>query len=224
MKSYCNKCNRQTNQIILQEVKTSYEDDDHLWWEENNYQIIKCGGCDEVSYRTVSTNAQLASFAEFGSPYSQVLYPMRGPNSVPTKNFKNIPLKIKEIQRETIDAFNKNQLILCSGGLRALVEAIFLEKKILGINKTDKKGKKYLCDNLQCKIDALHENKLLVKENAESLHELRFLGNEALHELEKPSIEELKLAIEILELTLENIYELQHKAMILKQKKTIRKK
>ncbi|MBE2274661.1 MAG: DUF4145 domain-containing protein, partial [Flavobacteriales bacterium] len=91
-------------------------------------------------------------------------------------------------------------------------------------NKTNKKKKKYLCDNLQCKIDALHENKLLVKENAESLHELRFLGNEALHELEKPSIEELKLAIEILELTLENIYELQHKAMILKQKKTIRKK
>ncbi|WP_314057963.1 DUF4145 domain-containing protein [Empedobacter brevis] len=224
MKSYCNICNRQTNQNILFKKEVEYSDEDHLWWEENIYQIIQCAGCDEITYRTLYTNAQMSQYADYENPYTQTLYPIRGPYSIPIKNFKNLPLRIKDIYRETIDAFNNNQIILCSAGLRALVEAICLEKGIKGINKVDKNGKSKLCTNLECKIDALHQNNLLIKENADSLHELRFLGNEALHELEKPSTEEITLAVEILELTLENIFELQHKALSLKEKKINRKK
>lgn len=81
-----------------------------------------------------------------------------------------------------------------------------------------------LKSNLEGKIEGLSERRFLTTDNATSLHELRFLGNEALHELSKPSNEEVKLAIEIIELTIENIYELHHRALIIRRKKATRKK
>ena len=219
MKSYCNLCSRPTNQKVLNEQKTSYEDEGS-WWEEDHFQIIQCGGCDEISFRKLHTDAQIDHFE---GAYLQELYPKRGPNSIPIKSHSNLPINVKSIYRETIDAFNNEQLVLCCGGLRALIEGICLDKSIKGIVLKNKKGEDYLKSNLEGKIEGLSERGFLTAENAESLHELRFLGNEALHELSKPSVDELKLAIEIIELTIESLYELQHKAMKLKSKKAVRK-
>jgi hypothetical protein len=223
MKSYCNQCNRQTNQIVLNQEKLSINDGEG-WWEETIYQIIRCSGCDEISFRKLYSDAQIQQYSEYeGEIYVQDLYPKRGPNSIPIKSYNNISSIIKSLYRETIDAFNNEQLILCCGGLRALIEAICLDKAVKGIIIKNKKGVEVLKSNLEAKIEGLAESGYLTKDNAKSLHELRFLGNEALHELEKPSIDELKLAIEIIELTIENIYELQHKAMKLKKRKANRK-
>jgi len=57
---------------------------------------------------------------------------------------------------------------------------------------------------------------MINKVNADILHELRFLGNEALHELTKPQPEELQIGIKIIEHILENIYELSSQANELK--------
>lgn len=222
MKSYCSKCNRPTNQKVLKQEKVNYQEEDGSWWEETEFQIIQCGGCDELSFRTLYSDAQIQQQSDVETIYIQELYPKRGPNSIPIKSFNNLPLNIKEIYRETIDAFNNEQIILCCGGLRALIEGICLDKLIKGILKKNKKGKDFLQDNLEGKIEGLAEKGYLTKDNATSLHELRFLGNEALHELTKPSIAEIKLAIEIIELTIENIYEIQHKAKTLKRQKANR--
>ena len=58
----------------------------------------------------------------------------------------------------------------------------------------------------------MYEKGILTKRNADILHEHRFLGNEALHELTQPSKDELALAIQIIEHILEHIYELLDKA------------
>ena len=79
-------------------------------------------------------------------------------------------------------------------------------------------------NNLQGKIGGLYEKNLITKTHAEILHEHRFLGNNAVHELDMPSAEELKLGIEILEHTLENIYELKYKGEELQWKRELRKK
>ncbi len=220
MKSYCNQCNRPTNHNVLKEEQRYYEDEGGGWWEHDHFQIIQCGGCDEISFRKLHTDAQMNHFDE---EYNQDLFPKRGPNSISIKSYSNLPINIKSIYRETIDAFNNEQLILCCGGLRALIEGICLDKSVQGIIVKDKKGNDFLKKNLEGKIMGLSERRFLTSENAESLHELRFIGNDALHELTKPSPAELKLAIEIIELTIENLYELEHKAMKLKSKKAIRK-
>ena len=128
------------------------------------------------------------------------------------------------IYRETIDAINNDSNILCSGGIRAIIEGICIDK---GIDRGEVKksnGEKQILKNLEGKIGGLSSNGLLTKENTEILHDLRFLGNEALHELSAPSKEELKLAINIIEHTLENIYELHDKAKRLKAERIKRKK
>ncbi len=52
----------------------------------------------------------------------------------------------------------------------------------------------------------------LPKNIVSNLHSLRFIGNEAAHELAAPTVEELKLAIEICEDLLNYLYELDYKA------------
>jgi hypothetical protein len=56
------------------------------------------------------------------------------------------------------------------------------------------------------------------------LHELRFLGNEAVHELDQPSTNELTLAIDIIHHILDALYEIPEKAETLRDKKALRKK
>jgi hypothetical protein len=77
---------------------------------------------------------------------------------------------------------------------------------------------------LQGKISGLCEKRILTVRNSEILHEHRYLGNEAVHELSQPSIDELKLAIEILEHTIDSLYEIPEKAIELQKRKARRKK
>jgi hypothetical protein len=58
---------------------------------------------------------------------------------------------------------------------------------------------------------------------ANVLHEHRYLGNEALHDLRQPSADELGLAIEIIEHTLEALYEIPDKAEQLRIRKAKRR-
>jgi len=66
--------------------------------------------------------------------------------------------------------------------------------------------------NLEGKISWLREKGLLTKTNAEILHAHRYLGNDALHALEMPSVDELRLAIEIVEHVLVGLYMIEDKA------------
>lgn len=60
--------------------------------------------------------------------------------------------------------------------------------------------------------------------SADTLHEHRYLGNDAVHQLARPSADELRLAIEIVEHTLDQLYELPEKAEELKRAKALRQK
>ena len=90
--------------------------------------------------------------------------------------------------------------------------------------KADGTIEKRRTKDLQGKINGLYEKGKLTKESAEILHEHRFLGNSALHELSLPSKEELNLAIEIVENILDTLYEIPHKASQLKSKRLKREK
>jgi hypothetical protein len=145
-------------------------------------------------------------------------------NTLPIKNYHNTPQNIKKIYRETIDAFNNGQEILCSAGLRSIIEGLCKNIGLTEGEVTGKNGKKRISKNLDGKINALSDKGLLLKNNAEILHELRFMGNEALHELSSPSSSELKIAVEIIEHTIDNLYEFQHKAGELRKEIAKRKK
>ncbi len=217
MKSICSTCKRETNHEILSEEKVYYREESG-WWEENKYQIIKCKGCDTISFRKLSTDAASGGGVEYGfDPWTQELFPKRTLQSLPIKNLLNTPQNIKNIYRETIDAFNNGQFILCSGGLRAIIEGVCKQRGISRGEVDNGKGGTRVSTKLDGKIEALASNGYLTKDNANILHELRFIGNAALHELSSPSNNELKMAIEIIEHTLDNLYEFEHKAIELRK-------
>lgn len=92
------------------------------------------------------------------------------------------------------------------------MEGICTAQKITGgpvdIKRKDGTTAPQKKSNLEGKISGLCESGVLTKAHAAFLHQHSFLGNEALHELRQPSSDELALAIEILEHTLEALYKL----------------
>jgi hypothetical protein len=223
MKSLCSSCKRDTNHKVLFDKKVMLKEGD-VWWEEHNYQVIECQGCDTLSFRKLYTDAQMQAWADVDfESTSQELYPYRSKFSMPIKSLINTPLNVKAIYKETIESFNGNQHILCGAGLRSIIEAICKDKKIVSGGVMDKSGKPKVSKNLDGKIQGLMEKGFITEESASALHTLRFLGNDAVHEVEAPSSEELRIAIGIVEASIESIYEMRHKATALKEQFARRK-
>jgi hypothetical protein len=93
---------------------------------------------------------------------------------------------VGRIYSETIIAFNAGALILAGGGLRAIVEAICIDRQVSG-------------GDLQKRIDDLVTKRLLAKPQADLLHEERYIGNAALHEIQPPAKQEVEDGLVIVE-------------------------
>jgi len=207
----------------MKEETVQYIEEETGWWDENNYQIIQCMGCDEISFRKLYNDISQQQMSEEDET-TQELYPQRGAHSRPINPYRGLPVTIRIIYRETIDSYNANLTLLCGIGVRSIVEAICIDKSITGGKVKTETGTERNSNNLDGKISSLASKGFLTTDNAEILNELRFLGNEAVHELSRPTIEELSLAIDIIELTIENLYMIKRKALNLQQKRTSRKK
>lgn len=93
-----------------------------------------------------------------------------------------------------------NELPVLAGvGIRALVESVCNEKKASG-------------SNLAQRIDSLVPLGILTRDAAKTLHSLRILGNRAAHEVKPHSIAKLRIALDIAENLLTNVYVIPHQA------------
>jgi hypothetical protein len=95
--------------------------------------------------------------------------------------------------KETISAYKASCLILSAGGLRAIIEATCNHLKV-------RKG------NLGARIDLLHEKGYLTLNESRRLHSIRFIGNDALHEIENPPKESIIILFGIVNHLLENLF------------------
>jgi hypothetical protein len=221
-KVLCQQCKHETNHIVLYSIKSSgselWGDDAEYQWV-TTYEVVKCQGCDEISFRQCDSDSE--SYDEEGYYSTITLYPKRTKETINIKSYHSIPHNIKRLYQETINCYNNDIMTLCAAGVRALVEGICLNKKIKDgeISYLDKNGniKTKRSRDLQGKINGLYENGILTKDNAASLNEHRYLGNEAIHELSLPSKEELSLAITIIEHILDSIYEIPIKTFELQE-------
>jgi Domain of unknown function (DUF4145) len=225
LKVLCQTCkNRTKHKVITSLNQVGSEDmgyDDVYHWE-SDYEIIQCLGCESISFRSENSNSEDVDYHD--GPYIiEKIYPKRNNETWNIKNFYNVPPNLTRIYRETIDCYNSDCLTLCGAGTRALVEGLCIENGILdGIieyTKADGTKETKKSDNLQGKINGLSQQGKLTKQNADILHEHRFLGNNSIHELSMPSKEELSLAIEIIENVFDTLYEIPEKAMQLAHKR-----
>lgn len=228
----CLQCKRETKHAVISSYDSTGQawDRDEGWsvdWTDN-YQLIQCKGCETISFRHLSWFSEdcVPEVGETGE--TERLYPIRGEHTLSAKDFLNVPTSLRRIYREVIDAFNGDSPTLCAAGLRAIVEGICAAKGVLGgpVETALPDGGKKIdrSNNLAGKIGGLAEKGFLTASSAESLHEHRFMGNDAVHSLDRPPRGELKLAIEIVEHMFEHLYEIPEKALELRKIKASRKK
>jgi hypothetical protein len=167
---------------------------------EDGFEVWRCLGCESGVFREW--------WSVDGEYPEEKFYPPRTLGRIRPKKFRKLGPKLNPIYREVVDAFNAGSPILCAGGLRALLEGICNERGIGG-------------SSLQDKIDGL--NQFVPANIAKNLHGFRFLGNQALHQLDIPDREDLGLAIEIVEDVMNVVYELDYKSGRLMQRLQERK-
>lgn len=200
----CKNCDNATNHKVCSSVTSSWGNEDIQGVDE--YEIIRCLGCDGISFRIASSNSEdfeVDNEGNYSYLESQEIYPNRLMGRVPLKDIYSLPDKVRSIYTETHAALCTRLQILAGVGIRALVEAVCSEEKARG-------------RNLERKIDDLVKKEVLTKRNAGILHKTRLLGNVAAHEVKAPSSSELDVAFDIVENLLETVYIIPKKAERLK--------
>ena len=231
----CTECERETRHKIIQSL--DYEGSEVFEYEQysiewsTNYQIIQCQGCLTPSFRKLdwfSEHVQQIGPDEWDDGSTEILFPKRTQHTIPTKELWNVPTNLRRIYREIIECFNIDAFTMCAAGLRGLVEGLCAELNVKNgpkeITEKDGSTKIIRVSNLEGKIAGLFEKGFLTEQHANILHEHRYMGNEAVHELAQPSRDELALAVDIIEHIFESVYEIPQKAQDLKTKRTKRRK
>ena len=230
LKMHCNHCKQSTKHSVLSAHSATYNQrtnpEMQIDFAEGTWEILQCLGCETVSFREQWITSEDRDFETGEMTPTITRYPETNERTIGIKTFLNVPSHLSRLYREVVDAYNQRLYTLAAAGLRATIEGICTHKNIRKgpVNCSTPSGSIVKQkSSLEGKIEGLRSKGFISKLHAEALHQHRFLGNEALHELERPSGDELRLSIEIMEHTLENVYEMSDKLEELKLRKSRRR-
>lgn len=144
LKVYCNCCGRDTDHNRVRDPYVPLASNGMISW-----QLIECRGCHDVAaYRIEYSDGNPRALA------SAQVHPLRQRKR--PEVYQDIAPTLRAVYEETIGAFNSSFPLLCAGGLRALVEGICDDQKIVeGPVPHDKHGRRK--NNLECRIEGLAE-------------------------------------------------------------------
>lgn len=193
----CLKCSGRTTHEVVTSVDHSGDDRDSDFYWSHSYQIIRCKGCETLSYREVSSNSEdyvQIDHDEWELHECEKLFPARieGQRDLGDDAFL-LPSDLQRIYCETNQALTNGALVLAGIGLRTIVEAVCKEKKALG-------------RDLYEKINDLASKQVLTPSSADILHKIRSLGNKAAHEVKPHTPRQLSLAMGVIEHLLRDVY------------------
>ena len=196
VRSDCRSCGQSTNHNILAEQIDSFRED---YEYDQTYQILECLGCDTKSFRDVLEEIQHAfqiSQNEWEVPTSITVYPRFIKDHRSLDGEYHLPVTVRQIYKEVLLAFQEEALILAGLGLRGTVEAVCNDLKVTG-------------RDLEIKISKLATAGYISRRDAERLHGIRFMGNDATHKIKKPNTIQLSAALKIVEHMLLSVYILE---------------
>lgn len=194
----CNQCDNRTAHKVLVSVDNSGSEgaeDFSIDWHIA-HQILECQGCQDTSYRSVSSNSEDYFHDHEGHQYSnetEVLYPPRMAGRKGLVDDYVVPREIMAMYVETHQALVGDSPILSGIGLRALLEAICKERKAGD-------------GDLYKKIGNLVAQQVLTPQGAAVLQHIRTLGNQAAHEAKPHDVKQLSLALEVIEHLIKDVY------------------
>lgn len=194
IKNDCNSCTRPTNHKVLAKHTISSDSEDYHCSDE--FMLIQCLGCDKVSFREEFHDYEVfwqTGEDEWEHDITVHSYPnfLKRHNVITNKS--DIPETVCRIYDESIIAIKEEAYTLAGLGLRATIEAICNEQTITG-------------RDLQQRINKMQNQGLISKKDAQRLHSIRFLGNDAAHEIKKATKASVLIALTIIEHILLTLY------------------
>lgn len=200
-KVHCIECKGKRNHESLYRKNTGStypeQEEGEIPWSKQ-YHIIKCFGCDNISFMTIYSDQSMIHYTSYDEYeyYEEVeVYPQFLEKGQKLEHTYHLPKKIKDIYIETLSALKAKAYILTAGGFRTIIESVCTDLEIPS-NRT----------SLQKRIDKLHTGGHLTKNDADRLHSIRFIGNDSLHRTEAPKKENLYLVLDIVNNLLSNLY------------------
>lgn len=197
--SPCRRCNVHTKHDIVCEHHDGGDEEHHCDLE---YTIIQCRGCGQSSFRYVFRDYEAAyptENDEWDVPEAIENYPRSLPRHADIDGMSHVPDIVNSIYEETLTAIKEGASTLAGLGLRGTIEAVCNDRNITG-------------RNLEARISKLASQGLISQKDAERLHAIRFLGNDAAHEIKKPSDRQLEIALRITEHMIVTVYVLDEEA------------
>lgn len=166
-----------------------HADSEYEYRVDTFHQVLRCKGCKTLSFRKVVVDYESSYPVDDGEwhvPKDIFDFPRVLKGHKKLGDLWEIPKLVREIYTQSLHAVRDGSNILAGIGLRATVEAICNEQSIQG-------------RTLDKRIDGLAKAGLISQRDAERLHAIRFLGNDAAHEIRASSESNLLIALRIIE-------------------------
>jgi hypothetical protein len=202
-KAHCNPCGGSTNHTIRAVVEKSWEadvDDSYSIHGGDRFALLECLGCESVrmlheSWHSESTDAD-------GAPaIDEVYYPPSKFRPEPEwiSQLSEQKLSIARIFDEVYVAFLNNSTILAAMGVRAIIEAVM-------IDKVGDQG------NFAANLVAFEKDGYISSRQLSVVKSALELGHATMHRGFCPSVTQLWAALDIIENLVHGIYVLPGKS------------
>ena len=199
IKAHCNTCGPNKNCTILHSKNQKYEDLEYGDWSYIYYQIVQCDGCESIFMRKEYCDSEIKD-ERTNKP---IIFVKQLPPIMKRKEpeilhswFYNGHIDLSErpyrnLFREIYIAMSNEALALAAMGIRSLIEGMMI--KTVGDNGSFTKNM------------AQFESQGHISSNQRhSLSAILELGHATMHRNYTPTLDELHLALDVVE----NIYEL----------------
>lgn len=206
----CEQCGCETRHKVMTETRAQYSYADGVVDVWLRHCILQCQGCMNESFcREYQCSEEMDHDPNTGEaflPIERTFYPNPTTGRAEMTSSHYLPAGVAAIYREALSALGTQLLISAGFAMRAIIEAVCIDKAING-------------QNLKDRIDELSSTGLITAASATIFHSLRFMGNAATHEMRAHSIQEISIALDIVEILLQNVYVLPKLAEVLPEQR-----
>jgi hypothetical protein len=194
MMAHCNACGGTRRHEVLHSERSTWEDYDEddtpmaQGWDQ--YDMLRCRGCDEVRLRHTSySSVDGASAVRYYPPSIS----RRTPRWAAMALFHGIPEVVGDLIGEIYVAVQNDSPRLAAMGIRALLEHVMIEK----VGDLGKFGRH---------VQAFQQAGYLPAKQAESLETILDAGHATIHRSWKPAKGDIQTLLDITESIIETVY------------------
>jgi len=162
---------------------------------EVQHSIWSCAGCENVTFEYEMLFRDTEGDGGWKSHHSRHFSAL---SRTQAKDFRMLGPELSRLYGELLTCSDHDCLLLCTIALRGLIEGVCRDKGVTGRD---------LKDRISGLIRFLPSPNLI-----EALHGLRLAGNDAVHEFQAFTRDEVDSAIEVMEDLLNFLYDLDYKA------------